>query len=107
MPSNLTPIVALKPCLYDFVEVLGSNLNSSDQLIILDIFASAREQADNDISSQQLVKAIQDKFSQAKVLFLADIHQLADYLKNNRFDLNITIGAGDIYKVYELLSFTQ
>lgn len=109
-------IIAFQPHTYsrtktmfaDFVEVLGSNLSSGDQLIILDIFASAREEVDDAVSSQQLVKAIQDKFPQANVLFLPNIKQLADYLLNkNHFDLCITIGAGDIYKVYESLPFSK
>lgn len=108
-------IIAFQPHTYsrtkamfaDFVEVLGSNLSSEDQLIILDIFASAREEIDDAVSSQQLVQAIQDKFPQANVLFVPNIKQLADYLNDNHFDLCITIGAGDIYKVYESLSFDK
>lgn len=108
-------IIAFQPHTYsrskkmfkDFVEVLGSNLNDQDQLIILDIFASAREKLDYSVSSQDLVKAIQDKFPQSKVLYLKNIEDLADYIRQNNFDLTITVGAGDIYKVYELLSFTQ
>lgn len=91
----------------DFVEALGSNLSNQDQLVVLDIFASAREKLDESVSSQQLVKAIQDKFPKANVLYLTNIQKLANYLNKNHFDLSITIGAGDIYKVYELLSFTQ
>lgn len=91
----------------DFVEVLGSNLNENDQLLILDIFASAREKKDDTVSSQALVKAIRDKFPKSKVLHLKNIKELADYIKQNNFDLTITVGAGDIYKVYELLSFSR
>jgi UDP-N-acetylmuramate--alanine ligase len=91
----------------DFVEVLGSNLNDQDQLIILDIFASAREKLDDSVSSQNLITAIHNKFPQSRALHLSNIHQLATYIRQNHFDLTITVGAGDIYKVYELLSFTQ
>lgn len=91
----------------DFVEVLGSNIDTQDQLIILDIFASAREEIDNEVSSQKLVNAIKDKFPQVKILSLAKIEDLASYIENNNFDLCITIGAGDIYKVYELLSLAE
>jgi UDP-N-acetylmuramate--alanine ligase len=91
----------------DFIDALGSNINNQDQLIILDIFASARESLDNSVSSQKLAQAISDKFPQVKVLYLPDTNHLAKYLKENQFDLTITLGAGDIYKVYQLLSFTQ
>ena len=109
-----TKLIAFQPHTYsrtkalfkDFVEVLGSNLQETDQLLILDIFASAREKKDDSISSQALVKAIQDKFPQCKVLYLKNLEALASYIKKNKFDLTITVGAGDIYKVYELLSFS-
>lgn len=112
---QIKKLIAFQPHTYsrtkamfkDFVEVLGSNLNGQDQLVILDIFASAREKLDDSISSQQLVKTIEDKFPQAHVQYLADIKELANYIKKNHFPINITVGAGDIYKVYELLSFTQ
>jgi UDP-N-acetylmuramate--alanine ligase len=91
----------------DFVEVLGSNLHEQDQLVILDIFASARERHDETVSSLDLVKTIEDKFPKSQVLHLKNIEELANYITKNNFNLTITVGAGDIYKVYELLSFTQ
>jgi UDP-N-acetylmuramate--alanine ligase len=112
---NQNKLIAFQPHTYsrtkalfkDFVEVLGSNLNENDQLVILNIFASARESKDNTVSSIKLVKAIQDKFPKTKVLHLKNIKDLADYIKKNNFALTITVGAGDIYKVYELLPFSQ
>lgn len=113
-PEN-KKLIAFQPHTYsrtksmfkDFVDALGSNISNQDQLIILDIFASAREKLDDSVSSQKLVQAISDKFPQVKVLYLSDINHLAKYLKENQFDLTITVGAGDIYKVYQLLSFTK
>ena len=105
-------IIAFQPHTYsrtkalfnDFVEALGSNLESSDQLILIDIFASAREQLDDTVSSQQLAQAINDKFPQAQALWLANTHDLAQYLQAHNFDLAITVGAGDIYKLWQELA---
>lgn len=108
-------IIAFQPHTYsrtkqlfnDFVDALGSNLSTNDQLIILDIFASAREVFDYSVSSQKLVAAIQAKFPQARVKYVSDIASLANYLASANYNLAITVGAGDIYQVYDQLFLTD
>jgi len=103
-------IIAFQPHTYsrtkllfnDFVEALGNNLDPEDEIVLLDIFASAREEFDHSVSSQKLAKAVQAKFPQVKITYLPTIQNLAQHLKAKNFDLAITLGAGDIYKLWQL-----
>ncbi len=74
----------------------------ADEIIVLDIYASARE-AKGDITSQDLVKEI-SRYHQA-VVYKPTIDEATDYLFNSmsRSDLIITMGAGDVWKVGEML----
>ena len=79
-------------------------LSPVDNLILLDIFASARESADDSISSQMLAQEVK-KLNQKEIVVLADYQQLADYLLKNiqPEDVVLTLGAGDIYKVHQII----
>lgn len=88
----------------DFVASFGS----AQELIILDIYGSAREQQGG-VSSAQLVKAIQ-KFNKQHAISqpvsnLKNIAQTVDYLCTNvqKGDLIILMGAGDVFRVGEEL----
>lgn len=89
-----------KALLSQFVEALSQ----IDNLILLDIFASARESFDTSISSKILAREIERKTNNP-IINLTDYHQLADYLVKNTQpeDVVLTIGAGDIYKAHELI----
>lgn len=101
-------VVAFQPHTYsrtkslfnEFAAVLGQ----AKDLVLLNIFASARESYDESISSELLAEAITTQSHQG-VLVLDDYHQLADYCRSNlsQGDVLMTLGAGDIYKVHQLL----
>jgi len=85
----------------EFAQVLAG---SADQVYLMPIFASAREQFDNSITSEILVSDVQSRGQSAELVvnqtrMLELINQLGPD------DIFITLGAGDIYKVYEHVDF--
>ncbi len=79
--------------------------DSKTEILLLDIFSSAREKYDSTISSNDIVKGVQSKFKNIKISNLETIHNLSVYFENNLNpgDVVLTIGAGDIYKVHILI----
>jgi UDP-N-acetylmuramate--alanine ligase len=82
------------------LDEFGKALSLSDEVIVLDIFASAREKNGN-ITAEDLVNKVECNKKQN----IHTIEELANWMKNNltENDVFFTLGAGDIYKVYELL----
>lgn len=76
----------------------------ADRLILAEIYA-AREKNIYKISSAQLAERIRETHPNKEVLFMEDFGAIADYVDENaqRGDMVITMGAGDIYKVGEML----
>jgi len=76
--------------------------HSAEHIIITDIYA-AREKKDPSINSQILTNSIKD--TGANAIYISDFNEIVDYLKANikEGDVVLTIGAGDIYKVGDLL----
>lgn len=76
----------------------------ADRLILAEIYA-AREKNIYKISSEQLAERIRQTHPNKEVLFMKDFHAIADYVREHaqRGDMVITMGAGDIYKVGEML----
>ncbi len=76
-----------------------------EDLLLLDIFASARETAAPDISSDLLVSAIKEAYPDMRVQNVHHNRGLAGYLKQfaKPGDVCLTIGAGDIYQVHEMI----
>lgn len=87
-----------KALLKDFARSFGE----ADQVIVLDIYSSAREKGGT-IHSRDLVREIK-KFHD-NVLYLATIEEVTEYLKKKlkKGDLVVTMGAGDVWKVGEKL----
>jgi UDP-N-acetylmuramate--alanine ligase len=85
-----------------FVDVLGS-VSAPDEVLLIEIFPSAREAFDMEMNSDLLVGAVSAKYPDCKIRNLSTIDSLATYIKNSDYDIFITIGAGDIYKVHDLL----
>lgn len=86
----------------DFVEALQ---HMPGEVVLLPIFSSAREQDDPTVSSDLLAQELQ---KQGKpVRSLQSQAELLEYLQdwNGSGKVFMTLGAGDIYKVYEQLSF--
>jgi UDP-N-acetylmuramate--alanine ligase len=88
----------------DFVKSFGA----SDELIVLDIYGSAREKQGG-VSSQQLVREIVAYNKSIKNIktakYIADIPKAAAYLKKTlgKNDLLLLMGAGDVFRVGKLL----
>ncbi len=78
--------------------------NKADKLILAEIYA-AREKNIYKISSEQLAEKIKETHPNKEVLFMKDFEEIANYVRENAIkgDMVITMGAGDIYKVGELL----
>lgn len=88
----------------DFVK----SFESADELIILDIYGSARE-TKGGVSSAELMKAI-IKYNKTKknsqiVKYIKTIPEAAKYLqaKLNREDVLLLMGAGDVFRVADIL----
>lgn len=76
----------------------------ADKLILAEIYA-AREKNIYKISSAQLAEKIKETHPHKEVLFMEDFAAIADYVDDRAQpgDMVITMGAGDIYKVGEML----
>ncbi len=97
-------IVAFMPHLYSRTKILFNDFvnafDLADEVIVLPIYA-ARESFDPSINSEMLVREIQNK--NKKAVYLSNIKSLKDYMEihSDEDKVFITMGAGDIYKVYE------
>ncbi|MEX0895964.1 MAG: UDP-N-acetylmuramate--L-alanine ligase [Patescibacteria group bacterium] len=107
---NQPSIVAFQPHTFSRTEALFDDfvtvLSAADHCIILDIFGSAREQQTTaTVSSATLSAAIQAANPDATVAQLSGVTQLASYCQQHlkEGDIFITLGAGDIYTVHDLL----
>lgn len=102
-------VVAFQPHTFsrtkDLLAEFAVTLANSPELVLLDIFASAREKDRGDISSDKLVEAIQKQNPNLSVTNLHSINNLAAYCQKllSAGDLFISLGAGDIYKVHDLI----
>jgi len=87
-----------KELLNDFARTL----NIADEVIVLDIYGSARE-VHGGVHATDLVEAI-NKGGIKKALYTKEIEELAIYTKDTltKNDVFITLGAGDIYKVHDM-----
>ena len=84
----------------DFAEAF----EEADILILAEIYA-AREKNIYKISSKELAEEIKRVHPDKKVYYMDTFDEIANYVKKNaeKGDLVITMGAGDIYKVGELI----
>lgn len=82
-----------------FVEVLGT----LDHLILTDIFPSAREQLDPTMTSKLLVDILEKKHPNQDLIYLPTLEELAQFAQTKIPDHSvfITVGAGDIYTIYD------
>lgn len=76
--------------------------SQAEQVVMIDIFPSAREAFDDSVSSDLLCAAIKAKFPDHQAQNLHTIASLKQFLAQQKTGtVFITIGAGDIYEVYE------
>ena len=78
--------------------------HDADKLIFAEIYA-AREKNIYKISSKSLVTEIKKRHPEKDVYFFDDFSDMASFVYNNadEGDLVLTMGAGDIYRVAELI----
>ena len=76
----------------------------ADELILTEIYA-AREKNIYKISSKQLAERIKETHPQKNVMFIESFDEIASYVKENAQcgDLVLTMGAGDIYKIGDMI----
>ena len=86
-------------------EQFAGSFAGADKVVMIDIFASAREKFDRSVSSDLLCEAINKINPEIEAENLGTIEVLAEYFKNEveGGDVVLTIGAGDIYEVHELI----
>ena len=84
----------------DFVD----SFDHVDSLIITDIYA-AREKDVYGVSSYQLVNAIKAKYPDREVYYVQDFEDIVKYLSANavKDDIVMTMGAGDVYKIGQMM----
>lgn len=91
-----------KALLDDFANSFGD----ADEVIVLDIYGSARE-VQGGVSSQDLVTKIKNKNEKIKnVLYIPSLSEAEEYLRENvgRGDLVLLVGAGDVFRIGENLT---
>ncbi len=102
-------VVAFQPHTYSRTKALFDgfvdSLALADRVILLPIFASAREEDDPSIHSDMIAAEIAKRYPGKIVTLSTDIAELAESLQKSltENDTFMTMGAGDIYTVYEKL----
>jgi UDP-N-acetylmuramate--alanine ligase len=89
-------------------EQFTTSFDKADVVGIMNIFSSAREKDDETVSSIQLVSQI--KLRKSSVFSLPEALDVVQYIDQNRFGedtIVILMGAGDIYKLTETLTFEK
>ena len=82
-------------------EQFKNSFNDADTVILTNIYASMREEKDESVSSQLLATQIGN--TGKNVIFLPELSDMVEYLSKTRYDRNtvvISMGAGDIYKIW-------
>lgn len=79
----------------------GQSFSQADEIIVTDIFASAREKKRQDVSSLDLVRGI--KTNGEKAVYCSSLKETLNYLRTKDLDNTVifTLGAGDIFSFHE------
>ena len=82
----------------------GEAFKKADVVVLAEIYA-AREKNIHKISSKSLVSEIKKDFPDKDVYFFSDFEDIASFVYNNAGpdDLVLTMGAGDVYKIGEMI----
>lgn len=111
LPNNKL-IIAFQPHTYSRTKALmqefAHSLSLADEVLLLKIFASARENDDPEVTIEKLAAAITTAHPDLKVTCTQNLEQLATQLQRVAMaDTTIvTVGAGDIYQVCDRLSLS-
>lgn len=86
------------------LEDFATSFTEADKIVLAEIYA-AREKNIYKISSKSLMNKIKEYDPSKDVYFFKDFEEIASFVYNNaeEGDLVITMGAGDIYKVGEMI----
>jgi len=78
----------------------------ASEVVMIDIFPSAREAFDSTVSSDQLCEAIHQKYSNLPAKNVKTLVKLAEFCTTelHEGDILLTVGAGDIYQVFEMIA---
>ncbi len=102
-------VVVFQPHTYSRTKELFADfvaaLSQADELILSEIFASARETADPSISVATLAQAIRANNPDLRVHEASDLPDAAKVMKSvlSPGDVCLTLGAGNIYKVHKMI----
>ncbi|MBI4235016.1 UDP-N-acetylmuramate--L-alanine ligase [Candidatus Peregrinibacteria bacterium] len=101
-------LTAFQPHQYNrtknFLPQFAISFNDTDTVLISDIYAVRDSEEDlASVKTEDLVEAIAKNHPQ--VVYGHDLKQTAEYIKKNyqKYDVIVTMGAGSIYKIYDLL----
>lgn len=84
------------------------SFEAADEIILMDIYASKREATDLTVSSSLLARGIEEQGKTVTLLAtINDVVQYVNHKKDTRDSVIVTMGAGDIYRIYEHLVFTR
>lgn len=81
----------------------AQSFDNTNELIVLDIYGSARETAGN-VNSQDLVRSV-NKYNPGRAQYIPTIEEATEFLKDNmkEGDLIVSMGAGDVWRVTHAL----
>ncbi len=101
-------VVIFQPHTYSRTKSLFNEFSQSftqaDEVFLLDIFASAREKEDLSVSSDMLAKSIAKNVVNKSVKNMKTLQEAAKKLlpRLNAETVVMTLGAGDVYKLYDV-----
>lgn len=86
------------------IDDFASSFALADEIIVLDIYGSAREKQGG-VHSKELIEKIKINYPNKKVEYLPTLKDVENYLRNNlkRKDVVVLMGAGDVFRVGERL----
>lgn len=88
----------------ELFEEFAESFRDASRVVMIDIFASAREKFDPAVSSDLLCAEINQRYPQLQAKNLKSIANLAVYFRQlPAGSVVLTIGAGDIYEVHDLV----
>lgn len=102
-------VVAFQPHTFSRTKALFTEFSqafsAADEVVMIDIFASAREPYDSSITSTMLCEAINAQQPGLNATNYGTLQSLSEHLKTSlkEGDVCLTVGAGDIYHLHELL----
>ena len=87
-----------------FFSEFVDSLSLADELYILEIYSSAREQKIN-LSSKDLLKAYKKRYSRKEAKYFAKLNQAEQFLRTKlkKGDLVLLLGAGDTFRLADRL----